>query len=427
MPTHYWLIDPMLCEAVSKMEAGGGVRRAAREVPAHAVADAHTRYAAERDAHVPPNHEGAVPSGGVGGTRVGVKCLHAHLAWYLAGGDDPVGRWTAHELGLDPATFVRGGGVGGPQRGAGPVAAVDCGTNSTRLLVVGEDGGVLSREMRITRLGEGVDSTGRLSAEAIGRTTSVLRQYRDIMDRLSVTRVRAVATSATRDAVNVEQFMVAATEALAARPEVLTGLEEGRLSFRGATAHLPAMPVESEPTLVVDIGGGSTEVIVGHPRGSDVTAVSLDIGCVRVSERFFLHDPPSPEELTRARGFVEEGVIGAQRALPQTDPHGVVVGLAGTVSTVASLERAVGTYDRDLLHHTPLSCSAVGDWLDTLADESSAERSQRPGVDAGRADVIVGGVLILAVVMDVFGCDVCLYSEDDILDGLAAELLASAP
>ena len=225
MPTRFWLVDPALRDAVSRLEAAGGVRQAERAVAPAAVAEAHARYAAVRDAALPPGHTGPAPSGGVGGTRRGVKCLHAHLAWYLSGGDDPVGRWTAEQLGVRVSDFVLK--MGAWRFRHRPVAAIDCGTNSTRLIVVDADGTVLHRQMRITRLGEGVDATRRLSPAAIDRTLAVLRDYRTVMDDLAVVRRRVVATSAARDAVNAKEFMSAAAEITGVPPEVLSGDDEG--------------------------------------------------------------------------------------------------------------------------------------------------------------------------------------------------------
>jgi exopolyphosphatase / guanosine-5'-triphosphate,3'-diphosphate pyrophosphatase len=313
------------------------------------------------------------------------------------------------------------------------VAGVDCGTNSTRLIVVGDEGTVLAREMRITRLGQGVDATRRLSHDGIERTLSVLRDYREVMDRHAVARVRVVATSAARDAVNSDEFMRKAGEIIGVSPEVLSGEEEGRLSFLGATARLPGHLSDTGPILVVDIGGGSTELSVGEiplqGRESSVppvASVSLDLGCVRVSERFLLHDPPTADELSRARTEAEAALLDARAALPKVEPGGSVIGLAGTVSTVVSLERAVPVYDRALLHHAVLPRSVVERWLQALSGESAGARLARPGMAEGREDVIVGGVLILAVVMEVFERHSCLYSEDDILDGLAADLTEAA-
>ena len=284
--------------------------------------------------------------------------------------------------------------------------------------------------MRITRLGEGVDATHTLSPAAVDRTLSVLRDFHRSIDEHAVARLRAVATSAARDAHNVEEFETATAHVIGVRPEILSGQEEGRLSFAGATAHLPPDRAGPGPVLVVDIGGGSTELVVGRPRAEDGVAVpdaaalSLDIGCVRVSERFLRQDPPSPEDLTLARGAVKDQIVTAKTRLPALAPDSLLVGLAGTVSTLACLERGITEYDRDRVHHAVLMRDAVERWLAILGSEDRRARLAHPGMAVGREDVIVGGVLILAVVMEVFDRASCLVSEDDILDGLAAELLA---
>jgi exopolyphosphatase/guanosine-5'-triphosphate,3'-diphosphate pyrophosphatase len=312
---------------------------------------------------------------------------------------------------------------------SGVRAALDCGTNSTRLLIVDGHGQVLVREMRITRLGQGVDTAHKLSAEAVDRTVSVLRAYRRSMDVHHVARARLVATSAARDAENAEEFFTAAEKVTGVRPELLSGLEEGRLSFLGATASLPA-EYRGRQALVVDIGGGSTELVVGVtaadadaiPSAPAVSAVSLDIGCVRLTERFFHHDPPQADELIEARDAVEREVRLARRSLPTVDDDGILVGLAGTVSTVASLELGAADYRRDIIHHAVLSRSQVDGWYERLAAEDRRARLLRPGMVEGRADVIVGGVLVLSAVMAGFGRTACLVSEDDILDGLVSSL-----
>ncbi len=425
MPTRYWLVDPGLRSAVSRLEADGGVRRAAAEVSPEVLSAAHAAHAAERTQRVPLGHIGPVPTGGVGGTRRGVKCLHAHLAWYLAGGDDPVGRWTADQLGVDSGEFAPA--LRPEQTRDGPVAAIDCGTNSTRLIVADEWGSVLEREMQITRLGEGVDANHRLSREAIARTLTALQDYRRRMDRRGVKRIRAVATSAVRDAANSDTFMNGATAILGVTPEVLTGEEEGRLAFAGATAHLPEWYDSDAPVLVVDIGGGSTELSVGRalPYAAatpEVRTMSLDAGCVRISERFLRHDPPSPKELTQARRFVEQAIDDVRRKLPPLEPGSLFVGLAGTVSTLACLQQGLTEYDRSRIHHSVLDRGEVALWLEALSAESATARLDRPGMVQGREDVIVGGTLILSVIMELYGCNRCLVSEDDILDGLISTL-----
>jgi exopolyphosphatase/guanosine-5'-triphosphate,3'-diphosphate pyrophosphatase len=307
---------------------------------------------------------------------------------------------------------------------AGPVAALDCGTNSTRLLIVAADGKVLHREMRITRLGEGVDASQKLSADAMARTVAVLEEYRAMMDQSGVVKARLVATSAARDAVNAEEFFSAAERATGVRPELLSGPEEGRLSFSGATASLTAAERGTGFVLVVDIGGGSTELVVGVPPTGTVTSVSLDIGCVRLTERFFHHDPPLESELAQARAVVDAEVGRARdEALPSMDDDGLLIGLAGTVSTLAALELGLAHYERSRIHHAILRREQVDQWLARLASEDRKARVARPGMVEGRADVIVGGVLVLAEVMAGFDRRQCLVSEDDILDGLVASLL----
>ncbi len=314
-----------------------------------------------------------------------------------------------------------------PPEERGPVAAIDCGTNSTRLLIVGADGATLERHARITRLGEGVDATRKLSANAIDRTVEVLGDFRRLLDVHHVVRARLVATSATRDAVNAEEFFSAVRRVTGLRPELLNGHEEGRLSFAGATSRLPAEHRVAGPVLVVDIGGGSTELVVGEVGAEehDVSSVSLDIGCVRVTERFLCHDPPLPEELAKARAFVETALTDARSRLSELAAGGVV-GLAGTVSTLVSLEKGIEGYRRSQVHHAVMTRTQVQDWLGLLSSEDREARLGRRGMVRGREDVIVGGVLILAAVMDVFDRGFCLASEDDILDGLAASVASEA-
>jgi len=296
------------------------------------------------------------------------------------------------------------------------VAAVDCGTNSTRLLV-SRDGETVERLMRITRLGQGVDATGRLAPEAIERTTTVLEEYREVMDRLGVERIRMTATSAARDAENRDDFFAVAERIVGARPELLSGLEEGELSFAGATAELD--PADG-PFLVVDIGGGSTEFAVGTTACEG--ALSIDIGCVRLTEKFLLHDPPRPDELSGCLSVVQTYLDDVSRELPAVLEARTFVGLAGTVSTVAAVELGLATYDRSAIHHFHLEREAVEDVFRTLATETRAQRLDNPGMEAARADVIVGGCCVLVKLMRHWGLDTCLVSEADILDGLAASI-----
>ncbi len=308
--------------------------------------------------------------------------------------------------------------------GDGPVAAIDCGTNSTRLLVADAKGAPLERLMRITRLGEGVDATGALTDEAIERTLAVLREYRQVMDRFGVRRGRVVATSAARDAANGATFLASANEVTGFRPELLTGIAEGRLSLAGAVAELD--PAEG-PFLVLDIGGGSTELVAGSgPDDADLAVVSMQIGCVRITERFFTTDPPSAAELRSAEDAVGAAVDEAIAAHPRLLAAHRLVGLAGTITTLAALRIGLAAYDRDRVHHSVMTAADVESWYETLASERAAARLDRAGMVPGREDVIVGGALILTVVMARFGLDECLVSEADILDGLVASQLTSA-
>jgi exopolyphosphatase/guanosine-5'-triphosphate,3'-diphosphate pyrophosphatase len=301
----------------------------------------------------------------------------------------------------------------------GRVAAIDCGTNSTRLLVLDGSGTQLERAMQITRLGAGVDRTGRLDAQAIGRTLSVLGSYREQIERFGCDGVRAIATSATRDAANAEEFFALATDVLGVRPELLSGTEEGRLSFLGATADLDA---GTGPYLVVDLGGGSTE-LVGE-EGAAV--VSLDVGCVRMTERFLSHDPPTAAELARASEEVERQLHQALRRVPRLEvlaSCAKVVAVAGTVAALVLLERGSAVYDRSLVHHAVLRARTVTGLLGELAALSNDERRRRCAFEPGRADVIVGGAVVLDTVLRLLGRDELLASESDILDGCANDLL----
>jgi exopolyphosphatase/guanosine-5'-triphosphate,3'-diphosphate pyrophosphatase len=301
----------------------------------------------------------------------------------------------------------------------GALAALDCGTNSTRLLIVDGEGRMLDRQMRVTRLGEGVDTNRKLSSEAIERTLAVLADYRRRMDENGVVRARMVATSAARDAANSQEFLSAAAEITGVEPELLSGDEEGRTSFIGATADLP---VGAGSELIVDIGGGSTELVVGTPGDQDsIRVLSLDIGCVRVTERYLPSDPPKGTELEAAREAVREELVKAGAELG-IEPGGRVIGLAGTVSTIGSLNLGLQKYDRERVHHTILSASDVDSWVERLGSEPAAVRAGLAGMEPGRADVIVGGALILSEVMATFERETCLVSEADILDGLVAGL-----
>jgi exopolyphosphatase / guanosine-5'-triphosphate,3'-diphosphate pyrophosphatase len=301
------------------------------------------------------------------------------------------------------------------------IASVDLGTNSTRVLIgrptaTGLE--TLDRRNTITRLGQGVGSSGRLAPEAVERTLACLRDYRQILDRHRVERVRVAATSASRDAANRDELFDAVEALIGTRPELLGGDEEGRLSFRGATGELdPAIG----PFLVVDIGGGSTEFIVGTDRVEGV--ISVDIGCVRLTEKFLHHDPPQPEELSACISLTEAYLDDVVREIPAAAEARTLVGLAGTVTTVAAVEIGLETYDRDRIHHLHLTREAAEDVFRTLATEARADRVHNPGLEEARADVIVGGCCVLVALFRHLGFDEMIVSEADILDGLALSLL----
>jgi exopolyphosphatase/guanosine-5'-triphosphate,3'-diphosphate pyrophosphatase len=298
-------------------------------------------------------------------------------------------------------------------------AAVDCGTNSTRLLI--SDGrSQIERHMRVTRLGAGVDRTGRLDPEAIERTLAVMRDYRGIMDRYEVAGVRIAATSASRDASNRADFFGPATEILGAEPELISGGEEAQLSFNGATRDLP--PIDGR-TLVVDIGGGSTEFALGTDELE--SSLSVDMGCVRMTEKFLHHDPPLPEELSNALSVVEQHLDDVAREVPGAGEADRFVGLAGTVTTIAAVELGLADYSRDAIHHFVLTRGAAEDVFRTLATEAIEARRHNPGLDPGRVDVIVGGCCVLVGIFRYFGFDECVVSEADILDGLILSQMGS--
>ncbi|HET9091621.1 MAG TPA: Ppx/GppA phosphatase family protein [Acidimicrobiales bacterium] len=307
-----------------------------------------------------------------------------------------------------------------------PVAAVDCGTNSTRLLVLGGDGERLERRMTITRLGAGVDRTGTLSGDAVERTLVVLREYRQLLDlhHVSASHLRAAATSATRDAANAEDFLDPAEAILGRRPEVIEGEEEGRLSYLGATSGLDPL---GGPYLVVDIGGGSTELILGRsPEPSSDGAgpsavVSLDVGCVRLAERFLRHDPPGEDELAAAHEAARS-LVAAVRDSGSFSGGRRLIGLAGTVSALTVMALGLDRFVEEKVHHARVDREQVRRLAARLASLPLEERRREPGMEPARADVIVGGAIVLEEVMDVFSFGEFTASESDILDGLAAEL-----
>ena len=309
------------------------------------------------------------------------------------------------------------------------VAAIDCGTNSIRLLiadVVGETLTDVSRRMEIVRLGEGVDRTGRISSEAIDRTRRALIGYAAEIAELGISQVRMVATSASRDAENAEDFRSMVRAVLGIDPEVITGDEEARLSFTGAVRGLAADP----PYLVVDIGGGSTEFVTGRSTTEPTRsgkqnanplsqrAISVDIGCVRMTERHLKSDPPTAAQIAAAEQDITAAVDTALAAVPGREAR-TLLGLAGSVTTVTALALNLPEYDGSRIHHARVGYEAVAKVTADLLAATVAERRALPVMHPGRADVIGAGALILRTIMERSGQSSVVASEHDILDGMA--------
>lgn len=308
------------------------------------------------------------------------------------------------------------------------VGAIDCGTNTIKLLVAdlapdtGEEQ-TLAREMRIVRLGQDVDRTGRLADEALARTFAAVEEYAGIIAAHHVDRVRFCATSASRDAANSEVFMEGVRERLGIEPEVVSGEVEAQLTYDGATRSLPDVPT---PVLVVDIGGGSTELILGGPStgsghrgyGDVLAARSLDIGSVRITERLMPSDPPTVDELAAATRAVDGALNGLAGHGVHLDKAATVVGVAGTITTVAALLLELEAWDRDRVHHARFPLGDVHALAERLAAMTVAER-EGLRVPPGRSDVIGAGALILDRVLRRTAADTLLVSDSDILDGIA--------
>ncbi|TYB39255.1 Ppx/GppA family phosphatase [Micromonospora sp. AP08] len=308
------------------------------------------------------------------------------------------------------------------------MAAIDCGTNSIRLLVAdlpepsaGPQAPLvdLSRRMEIVRLGQGVDRTGRLAPEAIERTRVALADYAAEIEKLGAEKVRMCATSASRDASNAADFRRMVEETLGVAPEVVTGDEEARLSFTGAVRGLPA---DAEPPyLVVDIGGGSTEFVVGTREGGVQGAISMDIGCVRMTERHLHGDPPGLDEVAAAQADIAVAVDRALTAVPGREAA-TLVGLAGSVTTVVAIAQGLQEYDPERIHHARVSYDQVAEVTADLLGKTREQRLAIPVMHPGRADVIGAGALVLRVIMERAGMPSVVASEHDILDGIAWSL-----
>jgi len=304
------------------------------------------------------------------------------------------------------------------------VAAVDCGTNAVRLLVADVDPDGTMRErirlMRIVRLGEGVDRTGQFSAEALDRTFAALDEYREVISGLGVERRRFVATSASRDVSNRQAFVDGVRARLVVEPEVITGTEEAELSFAGAILGLPPHTA-ALPALVVDIGGGSTEFVIGS--GSPERAASVDIGCVRMTERHLHSDPPAAAEIAAALTDIEDAVHAAFGQVQPAEARSLV-GLAGTVTTVSAMAMGLPEYDANVLHGSRIGAADVAEVTSALLAMTRAERAALPFMHPGRVDVIGGGAMILDAIVRAGGFVEVVVSETDILDGIVYSLRA---
>lgn len=314
------------------------------------------------------------------------------------------------------------------------VAAVDCGTNSIRLLISEIRDGALvdvTRQMKVVRLGEGVDATGAFSPDALERVRKALEEYVSIMLEAGVEKVRMVATSATRDVSNRDTFIRMTASLLGkvtsgAQAEVISGEEEAELSFKGAVADLD--PAEG-PFCVIDLGGGSTEFVVGEADGTLLGAHSTQMGCVRLSERIMRGDPPTPTEVEIAQDYVAKRIAEVETIVPIEKTH-TFVGCAGTFTTIAALALGLEDYDATAIHNAVLRTASLHTITRQLITESVAQRLTHPVMHPGRADVIGGGSVVVEGILDMIHrkteAQSIVISEKDILDGIVGGLVPAS-
>lgn len=274
--------------------------------------------------------------------------------------------------------------------------------------------------MEIVRLGQGVDRTGRLAPDALERTFAACRRYADVIKAHGAEKLRFVATSASRDAENRDEFVRGVLDILGVEPEVISGDQEAEFSFEGATKELAGRDHLAKPYLVVDIGGGSTEFVVGDDRV--LAARSVDIGCVRMTERHLVRDgvvtdPPTLGQITAIRADIDAALDLAEESVPLTEAA-TLVGLAGTVTTVAAIALGLQEYDSEAIHHSRISFDQVQEITGRLVTSTHAERAAIPAMHPGRVDVITSGALVLLAVMKRTGAREVVVSEHDILDGI---------
>ena len=418
-PTSYYLTCPRLASAIGTLESQGVMRE--MEARLHTDEDLAARYRQAHDHYLAKRAElgevAEIAGISAGGMPDRVKCLHVLAGHALAAGPgvNPFG---------DEVLELVGQYWKGNSCAPGPVAAIDCGTNSIRILIADVDAsGALiehAREMRIVRLGEGVDSTGEFSQAALERTFAACEEYKTLIDAYGVKSVRFVATSASRDVRNRAAFVQGVHQRLGVTPEVITGNEEAELSFLGAVRGL--MNLES-PVLVVDIGGGSTEFVLGDvSNGVNIAAsVSTNVGCVRMTERHLVTDPPTSEQIAAVEADVALAFNEAAQVVDFTQAKSVV-GVAGTVTTVSAMALGLTFYEPEAIHGSILDLDQIESITSTLLSMTRAERAALPFMHEGRVDVIGGGALVLRELARRTSPVSIQVSEYDILDGIVYRL-----
>ena len=439
-PTVYYLTCPRAAGRIGTLEGSGLMRAMQEELTEQG--DVRAAYAAAHERLMSDRAEVAVASGmevpsAVAGVSAGgmpdrVKCLHVLAAQSLACGPgvNPLGDRVLEQIG----SWWESGPCVSMRQGAVRVAAIDCGTNAIRLLIadIGEDGSLkdVLRDMRIVRLGENVDATGEFSSEALHRTFAALDDYAEALRQHRPSKVRFVATSASRDVANRDAFVSGVRERIGIEPEVISGSEEAGLSFLGATRGLPSgILVAGRPVIVVDIGGGSTEFVLSSTGTSSVEAVtdvvSVDIGCVRMTERHLVSDPPKPEQITATLRDVDLAIARAREVITMPT-QARLVAVSGTATTVAAAALDLPTYDPERLHGSVIGVNAARAACETLLAMTRAERARLPYMHPGRVDVIGGGAMVLRAVVDALGVEDIVISETDILDGICYALVRSS-
>lgn len=418
-PTSYYLTCPRLASAIGTLESQGVMREMEARLQtdsdlADSYRKAHEHYLIKREEL---GHVDEIEGISAGGMPDRVKCLHVLAGHALAAGPgvNPFG---------DEVLELVGQYWKGNSCARGPVAAIDCGTNSIRILIadIAEDGTLIehAREMRIVRLGEGVDSTGEFSQAALERTFAACEEYRTLIDAYGVESVRFVATSASRDVSNRAAFVQGVHQRLGVTPEVITGNEEAELSFLGAVRGLKNL---RSPVLVVDIGGGSTEFVLGDvSEGVAIErSVSVNVGCVRMTERHLVTDPPTREQIAAVEADIAAAFDVAARTVDFSRAK-TVVGVAGTVTTVSAMALGLDAYVPEAIHGSALDLVQIEELTTALLGMTRAERAALPFMHEGRVDVIGGGALVLRELARRTSPVSIQVSEYDILDGIVYRL-----